>query len=50
MSRVRTQKSVIEKPPIKPLGDLKIQDSKGKLPCSLSIELELDLYLFEYLV
>lgn len=31
MSRLRAQKSIIERPKIRPLGDLKIQDSKGFL-------------------
>jgi hypothetical protein len=32
MSRVRgAQKTVLEKPKIKPLGDIKIQDSRGFL-------------------
>ena len=31
MSRnIRNQKAIVEKPKIKPLGDIKIMDSKGK--------------------
>lgn len=30
MSRIRGQKTIVEKPPIQPLGDMRIMESKGK--------------------